>query len=140
MRRRLLAEFGGRGVWDLKHVHGGLVDIEFIAQGLQILHAGQNPAILDTNTAAALHKLGAAGHLTAPQGERLNRALELYQRLNHIIRLCMSEAFSADRAPQDLKRLVASAAAAPDISAAEALLSDTQAEVRELFEQILGRV
>jgi glutamate-ammonia-ligase adenylyltransferase len=140
MRRRLLAEFGGRGVWDLKHTHGGLVDIEFIAQGLQILHAAEQPGILERNTASALHKLAAAGLLAPHQAEALNRALQLYQRLIHVIRLCVAEAFSPDRTPQDLKRLVASAAAAPDISAAEALLADTQAEVRGLFASIIGRV
>src|SRR4029453_13507538 len=36
MRQRLLAEFGGRGLWDLKHARGGLVEIEFIVQALQI--------------------------------------------------------------------------------------------------------
>jgi glutamate-ammonia-ligase adenylyltransferase len=140
MRRRLLAEFGGRGVWDLKHTHGGLVDIEFIAQGLQILHAAERQGILERNTASALHKLAAAGLLAPHQAEVLKRALELYQRLIHVIRLCINEPFSPDKAPQDLKRLVASAAAAPDISAAEALLADTQAEVRELFASIIGPV
>ena len=65
MRRRLLAEFGGRGLWDLKHARGGLVEIEFIAQALQILHAADNPAILDQNTLGALSRLADAG-LLAP--------------------------------------------------------------------------
>lgn len=140
MRRRLLAEFGGRGVWDLKHTHGGLVDIEFIAQGLQILHAAESPGILDRNSANALQKLAAAGLLNSQQAEVLKRALELSQRLIHVIRLCVPGASFPEKAPQDLKRLVASAAAAPDISAAEALLADTQAEVRGLFGSIIGAV
>ena len=30
---------GGEGAWDLKQAPGGLVDIEFIAQALQLIHA-----------------------------------------------------------------------------------------------------
>jgi len=35
---------------------------------------------------------------------------------------------------------VAAAAAVPDLPAAESLLADTQAEVRELFAAIIGKV
>src|SRR5262249_9280952 len=32
MRDKLLVQFPGRGVWDIKFVPGGLIDIEFVAQ------------------------------------------------------------------------------------------------------------
>jgi glutamate-ammonia-ligase adenylyltransferase len=140
MRRRLLGEFGGGGVWNLKHVHGGLVDVEFIAQGLQILHAHRNPAILDTNTAQALHELSQSGYLKPAEADVLRRACELYHRLTQLLRLCITQRFDPDTAPHELRRLVAAAAAVPDISAAEALLGDTQAEVRALFASIIGDV
>jgi len=57
MRRLMVKEQGRVGLWDIKRVRGGLVEIEFIAQFLQLIHAFQNPAILDTNTHAALTKL-----------------------------------------------------------------------------------
>ena len=38
MRQRILDEHGSDDVWDLKHARGGLVEVEFIAQGLQLLH------------------------------------------------------------------------------------------------------
>ena len=55
--------FPGRNIWDLKYAPGGLVDIEFIAQTLQLVHAPALPDILDTNTIAALEKLREAGLL-----------------------------------------------------------------------------
>ncbi|HEX2760153.1 MAG TPA: bifunctional [glutamine synthetase] adenylyltransferase/[glutamine synthetase]-adenylyl-L-tyrosine phosphorylase, partial [Rhizomicrobium sp.] len=63
MRARMAETFPGRNRWDLKHAPGGLVDIEFIAQTLQLIHAPANPDLLDTNTIAALEKLRAAGLL-----------------------------------------------------------------------------
>jgi glutamate-ammonia-ligase adenylyltransferase len=138
MRRKLLAQFGAGGVWNLKHVQGGLVDIEFIAQGLQILHASGDPAILEPNTALALGKLARAGYLTPAQTAVLTRACELYHRLTQLLRLCVSQTFVPATAPHGLRQLVAAAAGAPDVSAAEALLADTQAEVRALFATIIG--
>ena len=43
MRARIEKEKGARDIWDLKQVRGGLVDLEFIAQHLQLVHAAANP-------------------------------------------------------------------------------------------------
>ena len=45
---------------------GGLVDIEFIAQTLQLVHGPVRPDVLDTNTIAALEKLRAADFSSPP--------------------------------------------------------------------------
>ncbi len=37
MRERIAAEKGTENIWDLKQVRGGLVDLEFIAQYLQLV-------------------------------------------------------------------------------------------------------
>src|SRR5690606_10197703 len=124
MRRRLLAEFGRGGPWNIKHVSGGLVDVEFIAQGLQLLAAHRHPEALDQNTLAALEKLAAAGVLPRPRAERLRAAGDLYLRLTQIIRLCVGKEFYAESAPLDLARLIARAAGTPDMAAAESLLAD----------------
>ena len=50
MRARMAETFPGRNLWDLKYAPGGLVDIEFIAQTLQLVHAPARPDVLDTNT------------------------------------------------------------------------------------------
>ena len=60
MRDRIAETFHGDNPWDLKYTKGGLVDIEFIAQALQLVHAPEQPEILNTNTIAALHNLHAA--------------------------------------------------------------------------------
>ena len=60
MRARIEKEKGTRDIWDLKQVRGGLVDLEFIAQHLQLVHAADHPTVLNQNTVAALQNLQAA--------------------------------------------------------------------------------
>ncbi|HEX3673142.1 MAG TPA: bifunctional [glutamine synthetase] adenylyltransferase/[glutamine synthetase]-adenylyl-L-tyrosine phosphorylase, partial [Rhizomicrobium sp.] len=55
MREKIAAQFPGKSLWDLKYAPGGLVDIEFIAQMLQLREG--KAQIFDTNTMAALEKL-----------------------------------------------------------------------------------
>ena len=140
MRRRLLAEFGRGGPWNIKHASGGLVDVEFVAQGLQILTAHRHPEVLDQNTLAALDRLAAAGVLPRAKAERLKTAGDLYLRLTQIIRLCVGKEFYAEQALGDLGRLIARAAGTPDMAAAESLLADTEAEVAGLFADLIGPI
>ena len=65
MRDKIADEKGSADVWDLKQVRGGLIDLEFIAQFLQIVSAAAHPEVLDQNTELALSKLAAAGVLSA---------------------------------------------------------------------------
>ena len=69
MRARIEKEKGTRDPWELKQVRGGLVDLEFIAQHLQLVHAAGHPRILSQNTVEALENLAQAGVLQ-PGGRR----------------------------------------------------------------------
>ena len=138
MRRLMLREMGGARLWDIKQVRGGLVEVEFLAQTLQLIHAASNPAILDTNTYAALGKLAAAGHLRQAEAQALREACALYHRITQVLRLCVSGAYDPATSPAGLNRIVASAAAAPDIGATEALLAETQARVAGIFDELIG--
>lgn len=57
MRDKLAAQFSAKTPWNLKFATGGLVDIEFIAQFLQLRDAAATPAILSQNTVEALQNL-----------------------------------------------------------------------------------
>jgi [glutamine synthetase] adenylyltransferase / [glutamine synthetase]-adenylyl-L-tyrosine phosphorylase len=140
MRRLMIREQGSTGVWDIKRARGGLVELEFIAQTLQLLHAPQHPEVLDTNTLAALGKLHAAGLLDAVAYLSLIAAGLLYHRLTQVLRLCVDGPYEPAASLPALNQLVASAAGTPDIASAEALLADTQAEVALLFDRLVGPV
>ncbi len=64
MRQAIATEKGDSDRWNLKYVAGGLIDIEFIAQYLQLVHAAEMPDILDTSTVRVLDKAWRLGVLS----------------------------------------------------------------------------
>ena len=93
MRARIEKEKGTKDIWDLKQVRGGLVDLEFIAQYLQLVHAADHPEILSPNTATALANLGRAGLLPAAAADALLPAARLFHNLTQVLRLCLDGPF-----------------------------------------------
>ena len=138
MRAAIATEKGDQERWNLKYVAGGLTDIEFIAQYLQLVHAADIPAILDTSTIRALDKAARHGVLKTEDAEVLRPAARLYQDLTQILRLCLTGPFDPAAAGQGLIGLLTRAADVPDIATLEAHLADTQERVRQSFVRILG--
>lgn len=138
MRRLMIREQGSTGLWDIKRVRGGLVELEFIAQTLQLIHAPAQPGVLDTNTMAALKRLHAAGLIVDADYAALKSAGLLYHRLTQVLRLCLDGPYEPDKALPALNHLVASAAASPGLAAAESLLAETEAQVATLFDRLVG--
>jgi glutamate-ammonia-ligase adenylyltransferase len=139
MRAAIAKEKGDRDRWDLKYAAGGLIDIEFIAQYLQLTHAHRLPGILDTSTARVLDKARSLRVLTVEDAEILRPAVQLYQDLTQILRLCLPGKFDPKTAGAGLLRLLARAADVPDFPTLEATLVEMQAKVRESFVRILGK-
>jgi glutamate-ammonia-ligase adenylyltransferase len=139
MRAAIAKEKGDKERWDLKYAAGGLIDIEFIAQYLQLVHAHALPDILDTSTARVLDKAWALRVLPVEEAEILRPAVQLYQDLTQILRLCLSGPFDAKTAGAGLLGLLARAADVPDFATLDATLIETQAKVRASFVRILGK-
>jgi glutamate-ammonia-ligase adenylyltransferase len=139
MRAAIAKEKGDQDRWDLKYVAGGLIDIEFIAQYLQLVHADALPGILDTSTARVLDKAMILRVLAAEDAEVLRTAVRLYQDLTQVLRLCLAGPFDPKAAGAGLLRLLARAADVPDFAALDATLVETQAKVRGSFVRILGK-
>jgi [glutamine synthetase] adenylyltransferase / [glutamine synthetase]-adenylyl-L-tyrosine phosphorylase len=138
MRRAVALEKGEDDVWDLKYAAGGIVDIDFIAQYLQLAHAAANPDILDVNTLHVLDNAARLGVLPQSAAEVLRSATRLYHDLTQILRLCVSDKFNPEIAGEDLLRVLARAGDAPDFSSLEARVRETQTEVRRVFQALLG--
>ncbi len=138
MRRALAKEKGDQDCWDLKYAAGGLMDIEFIAQYLQLIHAATVPDILDTSTVRVLDKAFRLGLLPVEDAEVLRPAARLYQDLTQILRLCLPAGFDPKSAAPGLLRLLARAADVPDFATLDAFIAETEGKVRESFIRILG--
>jgi glutamate-ammonia-ligase adenylyltransferase len=137
MRQAIADEKGESDIWDLKYAAGGMIDIEFIAQFLQLIHASAHPEILDKTTLQVLEKASRFGLLAQGDADVLRPAVRLYQDLSQILRLCLSERFRPETAGADLMSLLARSADEPDFSTLEARVKDTQAEVRRIFTKVL---
>jgi glutamate-ammonia-ligase adenylyltransferase len=138
MRAKIADDKGSADIWDLKQTRGGLIDLEFIAQFLQIVSAAEHPEVLDQNTELALTKLSAAGALSPGDAEILVPAARLYHTLTQVLRLCLDKPFVAGEAPRALKDLLARASDMPDFATLEASLKDTLAAVHGAFERIVA--
>ena len=137
MRTRLAKERQSRNPWELKHVRGGLVDIEFICQYLQLVHANEHPSIRHTHTRTALARIGAEGLLPSDVADALVHAISLNQNLTQVIRVCVEGVFDPTEAPTGLKFRLARAGDAPDFAMLEADLLNSQRRVLDAFDMIV---
>ncbi len=138
MRQRIAREHPGKSIWDIKHRSGGLVDIEFIAQYLQLRHAHENPEILAPDTGSALRNLIDAGFVAYDPGQELLAALRLWQRLQAMIRLVDLESAGKTDIPQGSQaRLIATAGIADGQDLA-AHMEDVAGMVAGIYGELVG--
>jgi glutamate-ammonia-ligase adenylyltransferase len=77
------------GYYNIKTGRGGLIDIEFATQFLQLIHGLAHPDIRSTSTLEALQALEIAGILEAPLAKSLSDAYVFYRNLETRIRLVL---------------------------------------------------
>ena len=92
MRERQLRHLVTPGVVNAKYSPGGLVDIEYLVQGLQINHGREHPELRLTNTDEAIAALGEAGILPPTQAARLREAHSFVRRLIDALRMVRGNA------------------------------------------------
>ncbi len=138
MRQRIYAEKGSENPWDIKTVRGGLIDVEFTAQYLQLMNAGQPGNVLERNTLVALRGQIDVGFLDPAIGETLVAAGKLYQDLTQVIRLCITEDLDPPSAPPGFQALLARAAGLPDFRTLDAHLRQSQADVEIIVRGLLN--
>jgi glutamate-ammonia-ligase adenylyltransferase len=74
MRERQIRYLVTAGTFNAKYSPGGLVDLEYLVQGLQITYGAANPALRLTNIRMAMAALADAGILSANNYTRLRKA------------------------------------------------------------------
>lgn len=113
---------------DLKLGYGGLSDIEWIAQRLQMRHGPKQPALRQTNTLQALSALASLRLLDNAEAELMIATYLLLARVRNA--LWLQTAQSQDTLPSDASRLraLAKQLGYPD-SAGEAAEAHLQADI-----------
>jgi glutamate-ammonia-ligase adenylyltransferase len=88
LRMRMEKELAREGPrrFDVKLGHGGIVDIEFVAQWLQMKH-GADPRVRTTDTETALSALEACGYLDSGAVAILREGYAMLRRLEQALRV-----------------------------------------------------
>lgn len=73
--------------FNLKLDRGGIREIEFFVQALQLLHGGKNPAVKSPSTLRALDQLAAEGLISDREHETLSQAYGQWRRLEHLVQI-----------------------------------------------------
>jgi [glutamine synthetase] adenylyltransferase / [glutamine synthetase]-adenylyl-L-tyrosine phosphorylase len=88
---------------DVKLGHGGMSDIEFTAQLWQMVEGPGHADIRTTSTTDALHALGGAGSVPAPDAARLAETYGLWTAIRN--RLALMGGLPTDTLPADSRRV-----------------------------------
>jgi len=137
MREKLAAQFPGKNAWDLKFTPGGLVDLEFLAQTLELAAAPAHPAVLNTNTVGAFEALQKANALAAEDAEALLFAAHLENALMQVLRIAVEGTLDPVAATPGLKALLARAGHAGDFDELQARLAEAQSAVCALYAKLM---
>jgi glutamate-ammonia-ligase adenylyltransferase len=137
MRRKVATQYPGKNAWDLKYAAGGLMDVEFAAQVLQLVHAAADPSVLSQGSEDALRRLRAAGALADGDADTLIAAADLQLALTQVLRIALDGPLDAGSATSGLKALLARVAGVPGFDALQDRLSDLQSRAHAIFETIV---
>ncbi|HLG16278.1 MAG TPA: hypothetical protein VJH03_17490 [Blastocatellia bacterium] len=94
---------GSPGGFNVKLGPGGIREIEFIAQALQLAHGGREPWVRSTQTLIVLARLAEKGLLTEAERARLSAAYTFLRTVEH--RLQMDHGAQTHKLPLNTNRL-----------------------------------
>lgn len=90
MRKRMDKEHHTDVVWEIKQYRGGIVDIDFMAQYLQLKFAPSHKGILQANTIDVLHKARELEIVDETMANDLISAIELWNIIQGYLRLTVA--------------------------------------------------
>ncbi len=137
MRRRIAREKKPKGFWDMKLSRGGILDMEFICQYLQLRHAASAPAILAGTTADAFRSLQKKDLIDHEMAQSLLDAWEFQRNIADRIHLCLSNGQDSESIPPGLDRLLSEACSAPSLDSVIDSLKNHRRHVIEHYRALL---
>lgn len=122
MRRLMASAMPPTSVWDCKRQRGGLIDIEFVAQLMQLTHAA-NGGPTCGHTGETLRRLREADLIAEEVYAPLIHAWTTQQRISALLAAALPSGAIPDTQPPAVQMLLACAAGSPDIKALKAQLA-----------------
>ncbi|WP_461061592.1 bifunctional [glutamate--ammonia ligase]-adenylyl-L-tyrosine phosphorylase/[glutamate--ammonia-ligase] adenylyltransferase [Silanimonas algicola] len=139
MKAMIEAEVARRDMADdLKRGPGGIREVEFLVQAIQLIRGGREPALRRRGLLPALSALAAAGHLPEATAQRLAEAYRFLRRVeNRVQMLRDAQEYALPAEPLDRLR-VARGLGYADAAALELALRGHRDVVAAEFAAVLG--
>ncbi len=135
MRTRVEKEHATTDPWNIKYVRGGLIDLQFLCQYLQLAHAKRLPGLIGGSTESVFKRMATSGVIEAKQAQEMGTAAKLMVNIQGLLRLTLADSFNESEAPDALREVLARAGGAQDIASLRNKLIDTQGRVLETYRQ-----
>ena len=139
MRARLVTAKPMKDPWSLKLVRGGLVDLEYIAQILELALASAHPHVLAPATATVFDNFERLSVIPEADSRALKQAAEFYARLSQVMQICYDEERPPD-ATLSVRARLASILNMESYDALETHLIETEHRVYALFDKWVGNL
>lgn len=147
MKARTEDELARKGVLDreIKRGRGGIRDIEFAVQLLQLVHGGQDPPLRSPTTLSALEELARAGYVDQADASSLEEAYRFLRKVEHRLQLVDEQPVHAVPVDNEERSALAHAMGyrgdkdATALARFDADLRSHQATVRPIHERLFFR-
>jgi glutamate-ammonia-ligase adenylyltransferase len=123
---------------DVKLGPGGIREVEFVAQMLQLIWAGREPTLLGTRMCATLRALAGLGHLETAQARELEEAYVFLRNVEHRIQALRDEQTQLLPASEVDRARVATSLGFADWEAFRAVLDLHRTRVARAFDSVIG--
>jgi glutamate-ammonia-ligase adenylyltransferase len=136
MLKRVNAEFPAAGPWDVKYREGGMIELAFIAEALQLIHGPADHTLFRPNTATAIRALAQAGKIADEDSLSLQKADFLWRTIQGITRITGLRDRDSDP-PASLLAPLLRATGAIDLADLRATMAQAGASVRSCFRRYI---
>ena len=140
MRARMLRDLPPDGAWDVKLRPGGQIEVEFIAQVLQLIHAHEAPGLCSPTTRVALTRLADAGKLPPDDAAMLIHADHVWRTLQGMLRITVGRGARDELPDASALALLRAVGGAVDLETLQATLDDLAQQVRAMFVRHIGEI
>jgi len=133
MRERIDRERYTENYWRLKHVRGGLLDLEFIAQYLQLREASKHPNIIGPETDKVFEQLAQVSIIEEDHARKMAETVRLLRRLQALLRLTVGKNREERQYPAGVRQALVRAAGVGSFDEVKNLLMEAEKNARAYY-------
>jgi len=135
---KTIIERNTEGSENIKIIPGGIRDIEFIVQALQLLNGGTNESVKTGNTLSALKKLKSANLLKSNEEKMLQSAYILYRKVEHFLQLMNNTQTHTIPESSEIAEKLGSYLGFDELKKFKEKIAESRNSVRKIYNSIIG--